>query len=306
MIKTLTSISILFLSLSVYAGTADIVAKVGEEAISSATLDKRIELMVKSSGKPDTLSARQEIADKALQNLINEKLQKKFANQFNVSIKDAEVNNAFAELAKMNRKTPQEFAETLVKENVSLAATLDNLRAQVLWQKILAAKVRPLVSVSDDEVNARYNELKSEITGREIEVFEILITVSGTKEDTKLIVNELYKKADTSTKFMRIAKEFSESPTAPKGGRLGFINEERLSKKLKDIVGNVARNTTTRPVYDNDLDAYRLIRIGEVKNLSSNLTKNKVKEKILLQKMKREGEKFMNELYNETYVEVRG
>lgn len=95
--------------------------------------------------------------------------------------------------------------------------------------------------ITDDMIEARYTELRDDISSREeIRARHILVT---SKEDAKAIIERL----DDGEDFATLAKELSTGPSAPNGGDLGYFRRGDMVPSFSDAafdldIANYSKN----------------------------------------------------------------
>lgn len=305
----LIKLALVFIAITISTSAmkrAEIIAQVGDDIITNVHLDKRVSLMISSAGLDDTNKMRAKIANKAVQQLIKEAIHRAYGAKMGLGVTTAEINEAFSRIAKSNNMEPEQFARHLVSNNISIDATLENLKAQVLWQKIMVLRIRPSIGVTDEEVEERFRQISSQLQGKEVLVNEILITVADSKAETKQLVDELYNKARSGADFAAMARQFSESPSAKDGGRIDWMNISQLGNKIaKKLDDSGASRLTLEPKYDGTYEFFRIIHISDVRKTDRKVTRDEVKKYLLSGRLERASEQFMNKLYNETYIEMK-
>ena len=80
-------------------GQQRIVAVVNDEVISAQDLNDRLQLVTLSSGIPDSEEARARLAPQVLRSLIEETLQLQEAERLGITVEDAEIQQALANIA---------------------------------------------------------------------------------------------------------------------------------------------------------------------------------------------------------------
>jgi peptidyl-prolyl cis-trans isomerase SurA len=82
-----------------------IVAVVNDEVISAQDLNDRLQLVTLTSGIPDNEQARARLAPQVLRSLIEEALQLQEAERLEITVEDAEIERALANIAERNQMT---------------------------------------------------------------------------------------------------------------------------------------------------------------------------------------------------------
>ncbi len=154
---------------------------------------------------------------KAIEELIDEKLKLQEARRRNVSISEAEVDQAFARIASSTKLTPAKLTQALKQQGVNPTTLKNRIRADLAWSAIVRADARTALNVTEQDV--------AEALGDEVE------TETDVSEYTvRSIVFVIPKKSSKSYDAQR--KREAESYR----GRLeGCDQAEALAKGLRDV-----------------------------------------------------------------------
>ena len=108
------------------------------------------------------------------------------------------------------------------------------------------------VYVSDEEISEYYNnhlENYNESPQRKFRYVTLLLEPSP--EDTKSAedkVNKIYDYAVSGDDFATLAQEYSEGPSAPQGGDLGYFTQGKMVKEFNDAAFALNVNEISKPV----------------------------------------------------------
>jgi len=113
---------------------------------------------------------------------------------------------------------------------------VDQEKPRFLLDELFKKKILPQISVSESEVEAAYNKMKSEYHIKHIMVEE------------KELADSLYEVVTNGTDFEQIAREFSiDRQSAMNGGDLGYITWGGYSDDFQDEVFQLTRGQISRP-----------------------------------------------------------
>lgn len=102
-----------------------------------------------------TGQARGSGAEKAaIDELIDERLKLQEAKRRNVSTSDAEIEDAFASLARRTKMTPAQFRAALKQVGVDPTTLMDRLRGEIAWRKVVQARFRATIRVEESAIVA--------------------------------------------------------------------------------------------------------------------------------------------------------
>lgn len=131
-----------------------VVAIVDEDVILASELREAMDRAVtalRSSGRemPPMETLQREVFDR----LVLENLQLQMAQRAGVRIADAELNEAMARIASQNGLTLEQFSQELTADGISYAAAREQIRKEMVLQRVQQGNVSQRIQVSDQEVD---------------------------------------------------------------------------------------------------------------------------------------------------------
>ncbi len=207
-----------------YASTQEIIAVVNDGLISKRDLEKRVKLVMGSSGLPNTEEVRQRLVQQVLQNLVSEKLMLQEATKMGLSVTEQELESGFAQIAGQNKYKPDEFKSLLRRSGIDVSTLYDQIRSQIAWSKLVQKRIRPRIVISERDVDDAYERIKSKIGTTEYLTAEIFLPVIDKEKesDVKKLAHNLYGQTKSGkASFFKLAQQFSSSAGAAKGGDIG-------------------------------------------------------------------------------------
>ena len=150
--------------------------------------------------------------------LIIEELQLQMARQAGVRVGDGELNQAFEEIAQNNDLSLEAFIESMESEGASYEELRDQVRKEMIIQRVQRGKVGRQVNITEQELDGF---LATEGSVKELspELFVRQILVS-TEEKAEMLL----AKIESGEDFSVLAKEHSKSGNATSGGEMGWRN----------------------------------------------------------------------------------
>ncbi|WP_017379243.1 peptidylprolyl isomerase [Paenisporosarcina sp. TG-14] len=201
------------LALSACNGGASDDAKVVTSKAGDITKNELYEEMKESVGK------------QALQVLIIEKV---LASEYEVTDKEIE-----AQFKKEKEQMGETFEQYLVEQGQTEESYKKYIRLNLLQEKALTEGVK----VSDEEVKAQYDTMKTELNARHVLVAD---------EET---AKEVKAKLDSGADFAEVAKEYSTEEAAQEsGGELGWFTSDKMVPEFSEAAFALELNTISEPV----------------------------------------------------------
>ena len=150
--------------------------------------------------------------------LIIEELQLQMARQAGVRVGDGELNQAFEEIAQNNELSIEAFIESLESEGASYEELRDQVRREMIIQRVQRGKVGRQVNITEQELDG-FLATEGSVKDLSPELFVRQILVS-TEEKAEMLLSKL----DSGEDFSVLAKDHSQSSNAVSGGEMGWRN----------------------------------------------------------------------------------
>jgi len=167
------------LAATLWAGIAtpapaqSIVVIVNGLPITTYDIDQRTRLIRVSTRKSPT---RQQVIDE----IINEKVKLREAQRWGVQVSDADVDNAFAGMARGMGIDGQQLAQALAQQDVDAKSLKARIRADLAWNHLVRGRYQASLQVGDRDIQSmldRQQEERKEAVGYEYTLRPILFIV---------------------------------------------------------------------------------------------------------------------------------
>jgi peptidyl-prolyl cis-trans isomerase SurA len=134
-----------------------ITAIVNNYPITIYDINQRLAFVLSTTGlNPDSKTSSQ-LANRVLNNLIDEQLQMQEAEKNGIVIDDAEIEAAIEQIEKDNKKSSGSLIAFLQSKEIDPETLRSQLKAQIAWGRYIQKKIAPTLQVSDSELQ-RYTE----------------------------------------------------------------------------------------------------------------------------------------------------
>lgn len=285
-----------------------IAAVVNEEAITMSDVEDRMNLIIASSGLPNTKEIKSKLAGQVIGGLIEERIKLQEATRLGIDIKQEDIDAGFADIAKQNNFKPEQFAGMLAQAGINIGTLQNQIEAQIAWLRLVQQELRPRIAVSDKDVDDTLARLKANAGKTEYLVAEIFLPVDDPKAegDTHQLAARLVSEI-TSGKapFSKVAQQFSKAPGADQGGDLGWVQQGQLPQELENAVKTMAPGTFSPPV--RSLSGYHILSLREVRTISATTmpSREQVVTNIGTQRLEREQRRYYLDLKSASFIENR-
>ncbi|HEX4782739.1 MAG TPA: peptidylprolyl isomerase [Candidatus Sulfotelmatobacter sp.] len=243
----------------------EIITRVNNQIITKSEFERskdqlRDEVKQQSPSDPDKAFADRE--KDVLRDLIDQQLLLDKGKDLGIT-GDTELVKRLDQMRKdMKLESMEDLEKEAAKQGVSWEDFKQNMRNQIITQKVIAEDVGQKLAIGKEEEQKFYDEHKSELEQPEyIRLSEILVapknaTPSITPADQPAAsstpaapspaddeaalnaasakANDLLKQIHDGANFEDIAKKYSDGPSAADGGALGMFKRGQLAKELED------------------------------------------------------------------------
>lgn len=227
-----------------------IVAVINDEIVSEYDVNQRLGLIIATTGRLESEEQYQRMRDQVVRSLVDEKLQYQEAREHEIEVDEKEVAQQFGMLAGNNRITSEQFAQSLTQMGTSQDAIMLQLRANIAWRDVVDARLRPLLSIGDGEVNSFLDRLLANKGQPEYLLSEIFLEVATLEreDETKKSAERLVAQIRDGVAFQNVASQFSSVATAAVGGDMGWLMRDQINETVMAAIKNLIEGGVTDPI----------------------------------------------------------
>ena len=239
-------------------------AIVNDEVISRYDVQQRVQLIVSTSGIKPTQENISRLEAQALRSLVNEKIQLQEAEKLDVPSSEQEVGLMLERIANGSQMSGEEILELINSQGVRPDTLLNQIRAELLWNKIVRGRYGSYVNVNDDEVSIVYDRTIESIGRDQFEISEIFLGYEDSKEEEEanILANRLVEQLREGASFSAVAQQFSQSSTSGQGGYIGWVAEGQLDNEVINAIKNLDKDGISNPI--NSTGGYYIIRLNDI------------------------------------------
>jgi peptidyl-prolyl cis-trans isomerase SurA len=246
----------------------EIITRVNNQIITRSEYDRskdqlRDEVKQQDSKDPDKKFAERE--KDVLRDLVDQQLLLDKAKDLSIT-GDTDLIKRLDQMRKdMKLESLEDLEKEATKQGVSWEDFKQNMRNQIITQKVIGEEVSGHLSVSKEEEQKFYDDHKDEMAQPEyIRLSEILVAPKpaqgapapaaaapaadpnappaaaqpvvdeATLKAAEAKANDLLKQIHDGASFEDIAKKYSDGPSAADGGNLGTFERGKLAKSIED------------------------------------------------------------------------
>jgi peptidyl-prolyl cis-trans isomerase SurA len=220
-----------------------VIVVVNDEAITQWDLNEERSVFLRQLKASNITPPSDDVLNKqVLQRLIVERAILQYAKESGIRVDDTTVERTILRVAEENKLSPEQFRKVLENEHIPYANYREDLRKQIIIQRVREREVDSKVMVTDAEVDNYLATIASQAGGdSEYHLSHIYITVP--EQATPAAVEASRKRAEDALSeikagksFGEVAATFSAAPDASSGGDLGWRSSARLPSVFAGVV----------------------------------------------------------------------
>jgi len=219
-----------------FAQTGDyIVAVVNQELVTASEVQQRLarvrdEAARNKQALPPLAALRKQVLD----TLVDERVLVTNARETGSRVDEPEIDRAVLNVATQNQMTMPQLRERLRQEGIPFAKFRDNIRDQIMVERVREREVVSRIRITDAEIDELIEKRRSASgTSAQVNVAQILVTVPEGAADG--VVAERRGRAEAALNRVRagedfavVAREISEDSNRSQGGEIGMRPVDRL------------------------------------------------------------------------------
>lgn len=225
-------------------------AVVNDEVISVLDLTQRARLTLLATRQEDGPEVRRRLIPQVLRRLVDERLQLQEAERLDVVVNERQVEAALSDLAKQNKMSRDQFVSFLRRRGVLATTISEQIRAQIAWSVVVSRRLRPSVTISDEEVQEVVDRVSTTAGATQRRIGEIFLAVENAQREAEVRENaqRLIARLREGANFGTLARQFSQAASASLGGDLGWVSQGELLPELDQALSSATPNNIVGPI----------------------------------------------------------
>jgi peptidyl-prolyl cis-trans isomerase C len=315
-IKTLMVLTLMLASALAWAAEkkapVDKAAVVNGVTISKDTYDRELDFFVKRNNQrgqqiPETQMAM--MKNQILDSLIDAELLFQESKKKGIKVKPEEVSD---QLQKIKQRYPNEdeFKKRLSEAGFKESDVRKQIERGMAIQQLIDKEVADKVKISDEETKSFYDKNPQFFQQPEqVQASHILIKVDAAAPDDQKAtarkkIEAVQQKVQKGEDFAALAKTYSEGPSGPRGGDLGYFRRGQMVKPFEEAAFRLKPNETSEIVETQF--GYHLIKVNDKKpaqKIAYADVKERLSEELKKRKMDSERNAYIETLRKDAKIE---
>jgi parvulin-like peptidyl-prolyl isomerase len=261
--------------------STSIIAKVGNEIITSYDLEDEIKFILIMSNKEINQKNINETKQIAVSSLVrtaikNSEIKKYKISKYSKIDLDSAIRNAISKL-NINKK---DFKILLESNNISFEKVQEKYKTELLWNTLIYKLYNRQININTVEVESELKkglEIKREKKSYELSELEFQ-TNDNIDSRIKEILSFIEKEG-----FARAVEKYSISLSRENMGLIGWFDENALSTLYINALKNIKINETTKPIKQQA--SFVILKVNNIKIIKKDqINQENVKKQIINKK----------------------
>lgn len=227
-----------------------IAAIVNDQPISYSDVVERAQLLLLGFGSQPTPEQVQQITGRALEQLIDEKLQLEEAQQYEVEIESAEIQAEIEAIARQSGLDKETFLNQLLQAGINPASLEEQMRAEIAWRRVMRGLYGTRIRISDNQIEEELEQFRRAAAQTQYNLSEIFLFAQDINqiEQARQAADSILAQLRQGAPFELAAQRFSSAPTAATGGSMGWVTLEDLEPQVAEAVRAMPGPGLTEPI----------------------------------------------------------
>jgi peptidyl-prolyl cis-trans isomerase SurA len=243
-----------------------VIAIVDDDIVFASELQDRVQqilLNLEKTGKQAPPIA--EIQQEVLNQLILENIQLQRAYRAGVRISDAELNDSMLRISQQNGMDLTQFKQALERDGMSYTATREQIRNELLLQRVQRGSVNQQVHVTDQEIsNFLASEEGASLTAPEYRMLHTLIPIASnadadTTKQVEAYAENLYQRIKNGQAYETVMAGDSRNQLSSTD--LGWRKASDLPSLMSGLTTELAKGQTAAPI--KSASGFHLVKLAD-------------------------------------------
>ncbi len=249
------------------------------------------------------------LKEKALLELIGDKLKLQEARRLDMVVDDEELEQVLKGIAQNNGRSLEEFFASLEQDGIKRGTMRERIRAQVSWSRVLGRRFRGQVSVGQGEIDNALEVGPAAASLKELVELQVQrITIGAPGKIDQAVMAERYATAETVRSRISGCANMAAAAKGVPGARfenLGKVGLDDLSSEVRPILAQASEGDVPPPIFSaSGIELYAVC--GKTIGTKSEGARTAARQKIEDEKMRALSKGLLNDLCAGAYIEFRG
>ncbi len=204
------------------ANNLKVAAIVNDYPITMYDIEQRMKFIIATTGLKTDSKTTGQLANRVLNNLIDEQLQLQESIKANINVGDAEIDAAIGKIEADNKKEAGSLLGFLGASGIDVQTLREQIAAQIAWGQYVRRKIVPKLQLSDSELSRHIEQYiqkqrsVEEVLVANLDIPNLSITAKQFgKDDAAGLAQKLTQELRGGVDFGELAKQLNASSAQP-------------------------------------------------------------------------------------------
>ncbi|MCC2962742.1 peptidylprolyl isomerase [Massilia sp. IC2-278] len=247
---------------------------VNDEVITRNEVTNRVaQIVQRMRAQNAQLPPQADLERQVIEAMIVERAQVQLAKEMGVRVDDRMLDAAIGRIAQDQKLSVQDMRNQMEKEGMAFAAFREEIRNEIMMQRLREHEVDSKIQVSDAEVDTFLAAEKAAAADRiEVDIAQILVGIPANATPEQIAArraraDEVMRQLRTGADFAKVAATYSDAGDALKGGAIGWREADRLPPIFTNELRKLSAGQVT-PVIKTNVGFY-ILKLVDKRSLAS-------------------------------------
>ena len=252
---------------------------VGNKAITKSDIVQEMKLILILNNMAYSADKKEELERMAIQSTIKRTIKEIEINKYQaLEYSNVELNNELAKLAINIDMDVETLRNVCISNGIDFNYVTSQVKTELQWNSLIFSIYKNRISVNLSEIDEQLKISQTKEEFDEYLVSEIIFKADevGQLETT---INEIKNKIEIEG-FENVAMSLSISQSAVRGGDLGWLNENEISKKFRKEIINTPVGNISDPIILSE--GVLIFKIRDKRTIKNEIPLEQLKDQLVI------------------------
>ncbi len=210
---------------------------------------KSVEATMKAQKAP--MPAAADLQRQVVEMMIGERAQSQLAKEMGVRVDDTMLDRAIGRIAEGQKMSVQELRNQLEKSGMTFAAFREEIRNEIMMQRLREHEVDNKIQISDAEVDTYLAAEKAAAAEQvDVNIAQIMVRIPENASPEQIAARraraeEVLRQIVTGADFGKVAATYSDASDALKGGEIGWRPSQQIPPVFAEALAKLKPGQVT-------------------------------------------------------------
>ena len=227
---------------------------------------------------PDAANLQRQVVE----SMIVDRAQAQLAKEMGVKIDDQTLDRAIGRIAEQQKMSVQELRNQLEKSGVTFASFREEIRNEIMMQRLREHEVDNKIQISDAEVDTFLAAEKAAAADQvELNISQIMVRIPENASPEQIAArkaraDEVMRQLRTGGDFAKIAATYTDAADALKGGEVGWRASNNLPPIFAEALEKLKPGQVTPAI--KSATGFHILKLVDRRSAAENKDKNVVQQ----------------------------